>query len=109
MPYSLRMLTFIETKLFTRFADKYLGDEGLLALQIHLLARPTIGRVIPGSGGIRKLRWSMPGRGKQGGMRVIYFLRVTREEVWLLTLYPKNVSDNIPALVLRKIRESIDG
>ena len=109
MPYSLRMLTFIETKLFTRLADEYLGDEGLLALQIHLLAMPTIGKVIPGSGGIRKLRWSMPGRGKQGGMRVIYFLRATQEEVWLLTLYPKNVSDNIPASVLRKIRESIDG
>jgi hypothetical protein len=103
------MLTFIETKLFTRLADEYLGDEGLLALQIHLLAQPSIGKVIPGSGGVRKLRWSMPGRGKQGGMRVIYFLRMTRDEVWLLTLYPKNVSDNISATLLRKIRESIDG
>jgi len=103
------MLIFVETKLFTRLADQYLGDEGLLALQIHLLALPTIGKVIPGSGGIRKLRWSMPGRGKQGGMRVIYFIRVAREEIWLLTLYPKNVAGSIPASVLRKIRESIDG
>jgi hypothetical protein len=103
------MFTFIETKLFTRLADEYLGNEGLLALQIHLLAQPTIGKVIPGSGGIRKLRWSMPGRGKRGGMRLIYFLRVTQEEVWLLTLYPKNVSDNISPSVLRKIRGTIDG
>jgi hypothetical protein len=50
----------------------------------------------------------MPGRGKRGGMRVIYFLRLHREEIWLLTLCPKNVSDNIPAGVLRKIREAID-
>jgi len=50
----------------------------------------------------------MPGRGKQGGMRIIYFLRVKREEFWLLTLYPKNVTGNISPSLLRKIRESID-
>ncbi len=102
------MLTFVETKLFSRLADEYLGEEGLLALQVHLLAQPDIGDVIPGSGGVRKLRWAMPGRGKRGGMRVIYFLRRQREEIWLLTLYAKNVADNIPAGVLRKIREAID-
>jgi hypothetical protein len=102
------MLTFVETKLFSRLADEYLGEEGLLALQVHLLAKPDIGEVIPGSGGVRKLRWAMPGRGKRGGMRVIYFLRLQREEIWLLTLYPKNVADNIAAGVLRKIREAID-
>jgi hypothetical protein len=103
------MLTFVETKLFTRLADEYLGDAGLLALQVHLLAQPAIGDVIRGSGGVRKLRWMMPGRGKRGGMRVIYFLRLARGEIWLLTLYPKNVRDDIPASVLRKIRETIDG
>lgn len=102
------MLTFIETRLFSRLADEYLGEEGLLALQVHLLAQPDIGDVISGSGGVRKLRWAMPGRGKRGGMRVIYFLRLQRGEVWLLTLYPKNVADNISAGVLRKIREAID-
>jgi len=102
------MLTFVETKLFTRLADEYLGDDGLLALQVHLLAQPAIGAVIRGSGGVRKLRWMMPGRGKRGGIRVIYFLRLTRREVWLLTLYPKNVTDDIPASVLRKFRETID-
>jgi hypothetical protein len=103
------MLTFVETKLFTRLADEYLGESGLLALQVHLLAQPDIGKVIAGSGGVRKLRWAMPGRGKRGGMRVIYFLRTRREEIWLLTLYPKNMSENISAAALKKIKATIDG
>ena len=103
------MLTFVETKLFTRLADDYLGEHGLLALQVHLLAQPEIGKVIAGSGGVRKLRWAMPGRGKRGSLRVIYFLRMKQEEVWLLTLYAKNVSDNISTAALKKIKATIDG
>lgn len=103
------MLIFIETKLFARLADEYLGNDGLLALQVHLMAQPDIGKVIPGSGGVRKLRWALPGQGKRGGLRVIYFLRVKHEEIWLLTLYAKNESGNISASTLKKIRDAIDG
>jgi hypothetical protein len=103
------VLTFIETTLFTRLADEYLGDDGLLALQVHLLAQPGIGKVIRGSGGVRKLRWAMPGRGKRGGLRVIYFFRATHAEIWLLTLFPKNVADNISTVLLKQIKAQIDG
>lgn len=103
------MLTFIETKLFTRLADELLSESELLALQVHLLAQPDIGRVIQGSGGVRKLRWAVPGRGKRGGLRVIYFFRPTHEEIWLLTLYAKNDADDISATALRKIKATIDG
>lgn len=102
------MLTFVETRLFTRLADEYLGEDGLLELQLHLMQNPEVGALVRQSGGVRKARWALPGRGKSGGIRVIYYLRSKQGQIWLLTLYPKNVSDGIPANVLRKIREEIE-
>jgi hypothetical protein len=103
------MVIFIETKLFTKLVQEYLSDDEYSVLQQALLANPEAGAVIPGSGGVRKLRWGIAGRGKRGGVRVIYYLRLRLGQVWMLTLYAKNVSENIPAHVLRKIREEIDG
>ncbi len=103
------MISFVETKLFTRLVQEYLSDEEYSKLQQALLANPEAGLVIPGSGGIRKLRWSVAGRGKRGGIRVIYFLRARRGQIWMLTLYPKNVAENIPAHVLKQIKDEIDG
>ena len=102
------MFTFIETRLFTRLADEHLGDEGLRALQVQLLKHPEAGDIIRGSGGVRKLRWAVSGRGKSGGLRIIYYLRTHKGEVWLLTLYSKKVTDTISGTVLRKIKEEID-
>ena len=101
-------VTFVETKLFTKLVQDYLSDDEYAALQQSLIANPEAGDVIPGSGGVRKLRWAVAGRGKRGGIRVIYFLRLRHDEVWMLTLYAKNVDDSIPAHVLKKIREEID-
>jgi mRNA-degrading endonuclease RelE of RelBE toxin-antitoxin system len=103
------MLTFVETKLFTKLVEEYLSDEEYGALQQALVANPEAGDVIPGSGGVRKLRWSVAGRGKRGGIRVIYYLRSRQGQVWMLTLHAKNVAERIPAHVLKKIREEIDG
>jgi len=102
------VLTFIETRLFSRLVSEYLSDEEYGKLQAALVAAPEAGAVIPGSGGVRKLRWSRSGMGKQGGLRVIYYLRSARGVIWMLTLYPKNVSENIPAHVLKQIRREID-
>ena len=75
------MLTFIETKIFTRLVDELMSDEGLAALQQSLIESPEAGDVVPGSGGVRKVRWGMPGRGKRGGLRVIYYLRTKRGQI----------------------------
>ena len=102
------MFSFIETKLFTRLVQEYLTDDEYRKLQTVLVEDPTAGEVIPGSGGIRKLRWRAPGRGKSGGYRIIYFVKAAQGVVWMLTLYPKNVHANIPAHVLRKIRDEVE-
>ncbi|MBY0269011.1 MAG: type II toxin-antitoxin system RelE/ParE family toxin [Burkholderiales bacterium] len=60
---------------------------------------------MPGSGGCRKLRWAASGRGKRGGARVIYFLRLNSGEIVLVTMYAKNVQDNINPRVLRELRQ----
>ena len=101
------MFTFIETRLFTRLVQEYLSDDEYAALQRELMRNPEVGAVIRGSGGVRRLRWAAPGRGKRGGYRVIYFVRRPKGVIWLLTLYPKNVADAIPGHVLKQIREEI--
>ena len=101
------MFTFIETRLFSRLVQQYLSDEEYGALQLELVRNPEAGSVVRGSGGVRKVRWAAPGRGKRGGYRVIYLLRRPKGVIWLLTMYPKNVADNIPAHVLKQIREEI--
>jgi hypothetical protein len=108
MPYGNLMLTFIETPLFSRLLPQYLTDDEYAALQPTLIQQPEIGDVVPGSGGVRKMRWSMEGRGKRGGLRVIYYLRTSRGEIWMLTLYSKNIRENISADALRRIKLSID-
>jgi hypothetical protein len=75
----------------------------------HYTSLTYSGRDVPGSGGVRKLRWSQPGRGKRGGVRVIYYARTHEGLIWMLTIYAKNEEQNIPAHLLRKIKEEIDG
>src|SRR5450830_1277601 len=102
------MFEFIETPFFTKALDRYLDDDEYGELQTHLNRYPESGKVVPGSGGVRKLRWGAEGRGKRGGLRVIYYLRSARGEFWMLTIYGKNVRENIPAHMLRQMKENID-
>lgn len=103
------MLTFIETKLFTRLVQNYFTDDEYAELQNSIVANPEAGDIIRGSGGVRKLRWGVAGRGKRGGVRVIYYLRLRQGQVWMLTLYAKNEADSIPGATLKKIKEELDG
>ncbi len=102
------MFTFIETRLFTRLVQDYLKENEYRVLQEALMNNPEAGNLIPGSGGIRKLRWGAPGRGKRGGFRVIYYAQTKQGMIWMLTMYPKNVAENISARVLRQIRKEIE-
>jgi mRNA-degrading endonuclease RelE of RelBE toxin-antitoxin system len=101
------MFTFIETRLFTKLVSEHLSDAEYGALQAALVADPELGDLIRDSGGLRKVRWSGSGRGKRGGVRVIYYVRLRTGVIWMLTIYAKNVADSIPAKVLRQIAKEI--
>lgn len=103
------MVTFVETRLFTKLVSEYLTDDEYARLQRAIAAHPESGDLVRGSGGVRKLRWGMHGRGKRGGVRVIYYLRLQVGQVWMLTLYAKNEAASIPGPILKKIKEDLLG
>ncbi len=98
---------FVESSVFTRLVDDYLNDDEYGALQQYLVEHPTAGSVIRNSGGVRKLRWSLRGTGKRGGLRVIYALS-RDSSIWMLTIYRKGEVDSIAGPVLRQIKEMMD-
>ena len=101
----MSMHTFIELHPFATVRDKYLNDDEFTAFQHYLAAHPDTGDVIPRSGGCRKLRWAIEGRGKRGGVRVIYFLRLNSGQIVLVTMYAKNVKENIDPILLKRLKE----
>ncbi len=108
MPYSKETVEFIEAPLFSKIIYNYLSEDEYAALQWALILKPDTGEVIPGSGGLRKMRWSGGGKGKRGGNRVIDYRQTAKGEIWLLTIYAKNEAENIPAQILRQIKEAME-
>ena len=90
---------FIELPAFARHRAEYLDDDQFRALQAALMKQPTAGDVIKDTGGLRKLRFAdvRRGKGKSGGLRVIYYRRVTTSLFWLFTLYDKDEVDDLNA------------
>lgn len=103
------MYTIVETPTFVEDAKRLWSEEERGAFCAWLASNPEAGSVIPGSGGCRKVRWAISGSGKRGGVRIIYFTRISDEEIWLLVIYSKAVVGNIPAHILKAVREEIEG
>jgi mRNA-degrading endonuclease RelE of RelBE toxin-antitoxin system len=101
-------MEFIESTAFTKYIYEYLSEDEYLGLQNFLLLYPEAGKVVPGSGGVRKIRWAMSGKGKSDGVRVIYYYKRQDDEIWLLTIYSKNEVRNISAHVLRQITKELE-
>ena len=100
-------MVFVETSVFTRRIQEHLSDDEYAELQFFLADRPDAGKIIKGSGGIRKLRWAGSGRGKRGGLRVIYYWWVARERISMLTVYSKNERDDLTAEQLKRLRSEL--
>ena len=101
-------MIFIETTIFTKLLPKYLSDDEYRALQWYLLINPDAGDIVRGSGGVRKVRWAPEGKGKSGGVRIMYYWKNMAKEIWLLTLYSKSERATIPGHVLKRIAEEIE-
>jgi len=89
--------TFIELPLFQRLRDEYFDDDSFKALQSELMKNPEAGDVIQGTGGLRKIRHAdeRRGKGKRGGLRVIYFWKDANDQFWLFTVYDKDEADDL--------------
>lgn len=101
-------MQFIETSIFTRQVTSILTDDEYSRLQMTLFAHPDMGAIIPHSGSLRKVRWSMSGRGKRGGVRAIYYWVVAEDQILMLFMYPKNEKDDLTPQQLKVLREIVE-
>lgn len=102
-------MRLVETPVFTESLRRLLIDEQYRALQFALVLRPDQGRLIPRGGGLRKLRWGAEGRGKRGGVRIIYYWAVGEDVCFMLYVYAKNEQGDLTAaqmrVLVRMVRE----
>ncbi len=97
----------VRTAIFSRRTKKLLTENEIDALSAFLAAHSYSGKVIPGTGGLRKVRWALAGRGKRGGCRVIYYYHVAGELILLLTVYAKNEQDDLTADDKRALAQAV--
>ncbi len=101
-------MVIIETPIFSKQLRTTLSDDEYRQLQQSLVRQPDAGQIIPGSGGLRKLRWSAEGRGKRGGVRLIYYWFTAQAHLLLLFIYPKNVQDDLTPNQLRQLKKIVE-
>lgn len=88
LAYNGRMV-IIETTIFTRLINELMDDDSYGEMQEALVQKPDVGDLIPGSGGLRKVRWKMEGKGKRCGTRIIYYWQTADDQLWMLYGYAK--------------------
>lgn len=101
--------TFIELPPFQRLRDAYFDDESFKELQNELMENPQAGDVIQGTGGLRKVRYAdeRRGKGRRGGLRVIYFWKDADDQFWLFTVYDKDEADDLTADQRRMLKQRL--
>jgi hypothetical protein len=109
MAYAGSGMKFVETPVFTRQIVELMGDSEYASLQTALVLQPEMGDLIPGTGGLRKVRWSerSRGRGKRGGVRIIYYWFQRDEIIYLLLGYSKTERDDLTPEQKRALKKLI--
>ena len=101
-------MKIIETSIFTKKIISLLSDEEYRNLQNELILNPEKGKIIRESGGLRKMRWGISGRGKSGGVRIIYYWIKNKEIILMLLVYPKNEQDNITPSQMKILKSIVE-
>jgi hypothetical protein len=99
-------MEFIETSIFTKQVVKLLPDQSYQKLQSILLLNPGAGAIIKGSGGLRKVRWNLPGEGKRGALRVIYYFDQP-ETIYMLFMHKKNEQEDLTPEQVKVLKKAI--
>lgn len=102
-------MIFIETPIFTEDLRELLDDDEYKAFQQYLAEHPTAGDVIQHTGGLRKVRWAANGKGKRGGVRVIYYYVTAASQIRLLVIYRKGVKDDLTEDEKKELRKLNEG
>lgn len=100
-------MIFIETNLFSKQLSQYLTEDEYRELQNYLMGQPDAGVIIQGTGGLRKLRWSLSNKGKRGGIRVIYYWHLAEDQIYLMTLYAKNEMEDLSSEEKKILKQMI--
>ena len=101
-------MKFVETTIFTRRVTQLLDDESYRLLQHALVLRPDIGDRIRHSGGLRKVRWQGKGRGKRGGVRVVYYWAVSQDTILMLFIFGKNEQANLTPSQVEQLKKIVE-
>ena len=100
-------MLFIETPIFTKLVTDLMTDDEYRKIQLALVLRPEAGKIIPGSGGLRKIRWKSSGSGKRGGLRLIYFWDVLEDRIYMLLIYKKSKQEDLTPSQLKILRNLV--
>ena len=100
-------MLFIETPIFTKLVTDLIPDDEYRKIQLALVLRPEAGKIIPGSGGLRKIRWKSGGSGKRGGLRLIYFWDVQEDKIYMLLIYKKSKQEDLTQNQLKILRNLV--
>jgi len=103
-------MVFVESPAFTRHLSHYLNEGSYSDLQVKLTVNPDLGDVMPATGGFRKLRWAdaRRGKGRRGGLRIIYYHFKSDSQIWLVTLYHKNEAADLTSREKKALKASIE-